>query len=558
MTVKFKHLIKNIDFFGKTYGFEENQSQSYHTIIGNLITISIIIVCIVIGFLFGEEIYKRDNPQVIDSFEILDFSRIHNYDIPILISAQYANGSAMHNFSSVLDVHVTSFDLFYNSSSKVTYSQNVIKECNTSLYSKQYADFTNSLFARNELNKNTGQSFYCLNQNYYFQNDHLARNSTFLNVRFAKCNPEKRACHPKLDLVFSNMIVTFSIVSSYLDPKNYTSPITYYFNNIAITLSDALSKRVYVGFEKRRLVTNKGWILDSIKEEEYIVNSVTSKDVNIPNKDREYAQVTFNSPSIVRKTIRSYMKIQELFAKIGGFFNALMIMINVILIHYINFKYYLNLIYDLDTFNEKSLISNSKILNKSNNIFANPINHSNLNYNSNSNNQNSNNQNISNYFNNSQVLSPNLLEKTKKSNLNLALKVDTLQLSRTHKESKENKESSILSLNNKNQSACNLNNLNNLQLDKKIIKKQLEPIEGRILDNSPPVKVLNADKNTLKPYDLNEKVKYQKELIGFNYLDYIWQDYICQRKVFSERICYIRERLSFYNLLNSFNSKDKL
>jgi hypothetical protein len=54
--------------------------------------------------------------------------------------------------------------------------------------------------------------------------------------------------------------------------------------------------------------------------------------------------ILFESPNIVDNINRSYMKIQDLFAKIGGLINALVILMKVLSSNYIDFIYFNKLI----------------------------------------------------------------------------------------------------------------------------------------------------------------------------------------------------------------------
>ncbi len=56
------------------------------------------------------------------------------------------------------------------------------------------------------------------------------------------------------------------------------------------------------------------------------------------------ASFFLESPNLVDKITRSYIKIQDLFAKIGGMINALIIITKLLTFHYIRFNYLINLI----------------------------------------------------------------------------------------------------------------------------------------------------------------------------------------------------------------------
>ncbi len=50
---------KKLDILGQDISFEENESTKFKTCQGATLTLIVITVCSVIGFLFGREIYER-------------------------------------------------------------------------------------------------------------------------------------------------------------------------------------------------------------------------------------------------------------------------------------------------------------------------------------------------------------------------------------------------------------------------------------------------------------------------------------------------------------------
>ncbi len=49
------YTLKMADFFGKALMFEEKQSQMHNTLVGNFVSLLLITLSIVIGFLFGKK-----------------------------------------------------------------------------------------------------------------------------------------------------------------------------------------------------------------------------------------------------------------------------------------------------------------------------------------------------------------------------------------------------------------------------------------------------------------------------------------------------------------------
>ena len=82
---KSKIIFGRIDIFGRELTFEKDESKNYHTWFGIISSISVFICCIVIGFLFGKEIYERKVPIVSISKEYNNNSTINLDSIPMIL-----------------------------------------------------------------------------------------------------------------------------------------------------------------------------------------------------------------------------------------------------------------------------------------------------------------------------------------------------------------------------------------------------------------------------------------------------------------------------------------
>ena len=68
--------LRILDIFGRPITFETKDSENFKTYFGGLLTVITGILMIIIGFIFGEEIYQRENPNVLESNYYQDYSRI--------------------------------------------------------------------------------------------------------------------------------------------------------------------------------------------------------------------------------------------------------------------------------------------------------------------------------------------------------------------------------------------------------------------------------------------------------------------------------------------------
>lgn len=331
-------ILNRLDLFGKQYILEENDSTIFTTLVTRALTVLIIISCIIIGFLFGKEIYQRKNPTVISGEEMISYSRVNTNDYPIIFLTQTGQAVNLPNIQK----HVNMVLTFMTIDENLDITSEVIQgfqKCDITSFNPKYFDLLTK-FAKSA--DNNSIDMYCINDDrLFFQNDLATRNSTYINVRFSECNKKTQECgdEEERDKYFSDMYINMVTYDSYFDPSIYDDPVVLYEQINSQQVGRGLLKRNYVKIENRILISNEGWIFDDPKNKEYSTMSDISKEVNTSTNGNFY-WVTLSSPNKRIKNMRSYMKIQDLLAKIGGFFNALFIIIYVLSNHYISYCFY--------------------------------------------------------------------------------------------------------------------------------------------------------------------------------------------------------------------------
>jgi len=73
--------LKRLDIFGLDLTFEEHSVQSFKTYVGAIMSIITFISIIVIGILFGKEVYERKNPLVASTQEVLERGEVDFKDM---------------------------------------------------------------------------------------------------------------------------------------------------------------------------------------------------------------------------------------------------------------------------------------------------------------------------------------------------------------------------------------------------------------------------------------------------------------------------------------------
>ncbi len=99
---------------------------------------------------------------------------------------------------------------------------------------------------------------------------------------------------------------------------------------------------MYLSLTNNIYKSDNGWILEDYKIYEYVTLSERSLDINpndgIATKGQMF-NISIDSPNLRQITIRNYMKIQELIAKVGGLVKGISIAIQLITFHFLRIQY---------------------------------------------------------------------------------------------------------------------------------------------------------------------------------------------------------------------------
>lgn len=355
---------KKINVFGKNLQLENDFSTRSNSIQSFILTVLLLIATIVVGFIFGQEIYLRKNPQYTSSKATItnEESLINFLELPIIFKFLNNVGSPIDDVNIVnklITASLITFDIIDGDGQKSNFSN--IKECNLE-------DYNNSTrFEKIKGIVNSRGISFCLDPKSVMMNKKAAFNSKNILVIFNKC---KKNCLPNIDEFLEGAYIGLNFIDEYIIPSSYSTPIENVEKIEMIKLSTKISKEINLSFQKNILKTNKGWIFEDFVQENYISYASFISEVFI--SQNELIRMFIDSPTFVDLNVREYMKIQDLLANIGGFFNAIYIIFSVCFTHYISFTYYHSIFesfYLLGNYDSKEQTNNKKTV--SSNILRN-------------------------------------------------------------------------------------------------------------------------------------------------------------------------------------------
>lgn len=318
-STSFMNKLYSIDFLSPKIGFEYRSSGNFNSKEGSLYSLFIIVLTAVVGGMFSKDFYFRQNPNAVVSQETIPISEVNLAEFPILI-AFTLNNIITYDFRNFLDIDLVYFNVSPSANiTRLVFTENIIKACNFTEYS-----FQNKL--QEQAIKSSSSNMLCLNHlNLSFFNPYSEPNSAFINIRFKKCsNPGVGACPKNIDSLLQGITISIGFLDPYIDSKNYTDPVQYRTTFTTLGLSNGFLKRLFFSLRNDAFYSDEGWILEDVIFINYVSFQGVSTDyiINTDPLSSYYNHLywtTFQSPVVRQRTNRSYMKVQELFATVGGF-----------------------------------------------------------------------------------------------------------------------------------------------------------------------------------------------------------------------------------------------
>jgi hypothetical protein len=345
-------IFKKLDYLGQPIGFEYDNSTTYKTIQGAFFTLIVTVLVSIIGFIFGQEIYQRKDPIVRYAKSLEKVSSVNVNDYPILIGINFKNGSLVKNIDEFMEPF-----FFYGETSsefKSTSYFRSIGPCTSANFTSFRAEFTN-------LTCDNGGCF-CVDprENASYQNKFMSANSSIVHIGFRPCDSTNRKCNPAMDELMKNFIFFAMTVNFYVDPGNYENPVKYFIDTHAIQSSIDFYKRGYISISNHIFISDNGWMFEDLNIIKYTqVSSFKSDILKYSPGNTPLVAVTFDSPNLIDSYNRSYIKVQDLFAKIGGLINAAFIIMYLLTFNYLRYIYLIEIAKKSANDIDKSLVLNN-------------------------------------------------------------------------------------------------------------------------------------------------------------------------------------------------------
>lgn len=324
----------DFDFMSEKVSLENNGSKVFKSPEGACISLTIVISSIVLTVFFGKEIIERKTPIVSSTQNYIKDSKFDLVEFPIYFAISNTTGHLIPNYNDFFHIHGV---LLNRTNSIPDYNNpfryNVSRLCNDSDF-----EVLKKFISTEKILEIKSIPLICLNfdKEAVIKNNFAFLNSSYVNVMFNYIGNENKK---------NEFYVRSFFINNYIDSMDFEEPVKFYIDSYVQQVSNGSLRRNFIKFTMDEFKSDNGWLLEDIKLNKFISFHSMNVEINaVPSSfPNAYYWVTIVSPQIRKINFRSFLKIQELAAKIGGLINAFVITTNILFYHYFRYKYVHNI-----------------------------------------------------------------------------------------------------------------------------------------------------------------------------------------------------------------------
>lgn len=165
------------------------------------------------------------------------------------------------------------------------------------------------------------------NKSIYSQNNVISFDTIYSN----NYDSEEIICKPQSEIerAFENVFISLYHIDFYIDVRDFEKPVKPYVRNQIIPISYLIYKRQYLYFKNIEILTDKGSIFpDGVMESKYQVDYTNSEiffSRSVAFTPFTVAEITISLSRLKDVYNRSYYKIQNLAADVGGILKFILV-----------------------------------------------------------------------------------------------------------------------------------------------------------------------------------------------------------------------------------------
>ncbi len=353
-----ENILKRIDQLGKEYQFTID-GGSFRTAVGGLLTIFICASAVLLSWYFGKDMYERRQPHFLQRSDLLDSppfiypwkNGLKNTDmfVAFRLMLGFTNGETMDDLRYIEHYHA-----FYTR----VYNKTLGKVEKKKIYKKP-VKCTTKYIDEEDFKKNQLDKYFCIDYDLkskfggnFLKNKEQAEGRQYFYIKFCNKDTEKRyniTCATKEEMEkrligHGKLYVEIIYQNNLVYPSQFAHPYkkTYflYYNGIDIWATKK-ALYTYLYFSGATVETDSAIIFsDTKKQTFYEFESVGSTFQPPSTEFKKYGNFFFKMIVKMGRTFkeyeRSYIKIPEVIAEVGGFLSLALIFVDYFYAFYLD------------------------------------------------------------------------------------------------------------------------------------------------------------------------------------------------------------------------------
>ena len=332
-------VLSKIDTYGKSFDLNFDNKKVYTTSAGGLFTIITYLIVLSTIWLFGKEMYLKVNPILVAQIDVQENRLNLTFNINMAFTVEDTLGEPVPNYTNYVNITAFKTNFTWSSDAKgyrpianITNYKSFL--CNSGNFSKD----VKHIFEKNSLDK--AQCFNLSQQLGGYETDNYFY---YLTVQLTRCknttndtaiqkisNDQICASNYEIDQFLNrndnHMTVYYEQII--FDAKNHSKPVRTYIGNDYYGIDPLFCKNKDYFFQELKIVDDDGWLITSLKNRtyqqiDYKKNSFYWKNIVDNYADDCYINTNIYVSEFTTINFRSYIKIADVLAQLGGILNIL-------------------------------------------------------------------------------------------------------------------------------------------------------------------------------------------------------------------------------------------
>ncbi len=313
-------LFKNCALFAQKMTLNFKDNETFSTVLGGILSLVIVVGNLAFFFYLASEMINRHNPKITNTI----LSETYAPKITLNYKNNFPYAFRITNSSGYPITDPSIYQIDFG-----TYSINRTKGSPAKKFDKIYLnlckkeEWAEKGYLKKYIHSKLNQSFCIKDQNYNVNLEGAYFESYFENAKFQIKMCENNTI-PGVVCKDSNYIKSqlrggefnFYFIGKYFNFHQFKKPMHYNFDNFHTDLSSIFAKKIDLNFVITTVDTDQGYFLEDIQTTKTFIYDQFREQAAF--NGNYLLKFYINSSLKVLNVQRSYMKLQDLTAKIGG------------------------------------------------------------------------------------------------------------------------------------------------------------------------------------------------------------------------------------------------